>query len=83
MLFYPKAVTSNVLYIHPLYLSFTVFSKRLHHLYLLYLQQRPLNHVIYTQISILETFFILFFVHTYLLYSQMYCTYFSFAKPVI
>jgi hypothetical protein len=32
----------NVLYIHPLYLSFTVSSKRFHPLYLISLQQRPL-----------------------------------------
>jgi hypothetical protein len=56
-----KAVSSNVLYIHPLYMSFTVFSKRFHHLYLISLQQGPLNHVLYTQIPILETFLILFF----------------------
>jgi hypothetical protein len=41
------AVSSNVLYIHPLYPSFTVFSKRFHLLYLLSLQQCPLNHVLY------------------------------------
>jgi hypothetical protein len=52
-------------------------------LYLIHLQQHPLNHVLYTQISILKTFLFLFFVHTYLSYSQMYCTYFSFAKSVI
>jgi hypothetical protein len=57
----PKVVSSNVLYIHPLYPSFTVSSKRFHPLYLLYLQQRPLNHVLYTQISILEIFFIFIF----------------------
>jgi hypothetical protein len=42
-----KTVSSNVLYIHPLYPSFTVYSKRFHLLYLLSLQQRPLNHVLY------------------------------------
>jgi hypothetical protein len=31
----------------PLYLSFTVFSKRFHLLYLLSLQQHTLNHVLY------------------------------------
>jgi hypothetical protein len=77
------AVSSNVLYIHPLYLSFTVSSKRFHHLYLLPLQQRSLNYVLYTQIPILETFLFLFFVHTYFSYSQMYCIYFSFANLVI
>jgi hypothetical protein len=56
-----KAVSSNDLYIHSLYSFFTVFSKRLHPQYLLPLQQRPLYHVLYTQISILETFFILIF----------------------
>jgi hypothetical protein len=56
-----KVVSSNVLYIHPLYLSFTVSSKRLHPLYLIPLQQRPLNHILYTQIPILETFLFLFF----------------------
>jgi hypothetical protein len=35
-----------------------VSSKRFYPLYLLSLQQRPLNHVLYTQISILEIFFI-------------------------
>jgi hypothetical protein len=60
--FFPsEAVFSNVLYIHPLYPSFTVSSKRFHPLYLLPLQQRPLNYVLYTQISILETFFIFIF----------------------
>jgi hypothetical protein len=53
-----KAVSSNVLYIYPLYPSFTVSSKKFHPLYLLPLQQHPLNHVLYTQIPILETFFI-------------------------
>jgi hypothetical protein len=43
----PQTVSNNVLYIHPLYPSFTVFSKRFHLLYLLSLQQRPLNHVLY------------------------------------
>jgi hypothetical protein len=57
-----KAVSSNVLYTHPLYPSFTVSSKRFHPLYLLTLQQRPLNHVLYTQISILETFFIFLYI---------------------
>jgi hypothetical protein len=52
-----KTVSSNVLYIHPLYLSFTVSSKRFHPLYLISLQQRSLNHVLYTQIPILKTFF--------------------------
>jgi hypothetical protein len=56
-----KAISSNVLYIHPLYLSFTVSSKRSRPLYLLPLQQHPLNHVLYTQIHILETFFIFIF----------------------
>jgi hypothetical protein len=52
-----QTVSSNVLYIHPLYLSFTVFSKRFHPLYLISLQQHPLNHVLYTQIPTLKTFF--------------------------
>jgi hypothetical protein len=52
-----KAVSNNILYIHLLYLSFTVSSKRFHPLYLISLQQRPLNHVLYTQILILKTFF--------------------------
>jgi hypothetical protein len=59
-----KAVSSNVLYIHPLYPSFTVSSKRFHPLYLIPLQQRPLNLVLYTQINIFETFFIFIF-YTY------------------
>jgi hypothetical protein len=42
-----QTVSSNVLYIYPLYPSFTVFSKRFHLLYLLSLQQRSLNHVLY------------------------------------
>jgi hypothetical protein len=53
----------QVLYIRPLYPSFIVLSKRLHHLYLLSLEQRSLNHVLYTQITILETFFIFYFLH--------------------
>jgi hypothetical protein len=44
-------------------MSFTVSSKRFHPLYLLPLQQHPLNHVIYTQISILEMFFIFIFLY--------------------
>jgi hypothetical protein len=56
-----ETVSNNILYIHPLYMSFTVFFKRLHSLYLLPLQQHPLNHVFYTQISILETFLFLNF----------------------
>jgi hypothetical protein len=80
-----KAISSNVLYIHPLYPSFTVISKRFHPLYLISLQQRLLNHVLYTQIPILEKFFIYIYIYIYmyLSYSQMYYTYFSFAKPVI
>jgi hypothetical protein len=74
-----KTVSSNVLYIHPLYPSFTVFSKRLHLLYLLSLQQRPL----YVNTYIKDIFNFLIFVHTYLSYSQMYCIYFSFIKPVV
>jgi hypothetical protein len=62
-----KAVSSNVLYIHPLYLSFAVSSKRFHPLYLISLQQRPLNHVLYTQIPILKTFlnFIFLYIRIY------------------
>jgi hypothetical protein len=45
----------------PLYPSFIITSKRLNPLYLLSLKQRPLNHVLYTQISILESFFIFIF----------------------
>jgi hypothetical protein len=82
-LIHSKTVSSNVLYIHPLYLSYIVSSKRFHSLYLISLQQRPLNHVLYTQIPILKTFFNFIFCNTYLPYSQMHCTYFSFAKPVI
>jgi hypothetical protein len=51
------AVSSNVLYIHHIYPYFIVFSKRFYSLYLLPLQQRRLNYVLYTQIPILETFF--------------------------
>jgi hypothetical protein len=58
---FSKTVSSNVLYIHPLYPSFIVSSKRFYPLYLLHLQQRPLNYVLYTQIPILETFFIFIF----------------------
>jgi hypothetical protein len=68
---------------HPLYQSFTVFSKRFYPLYLLLIQQRPLNHVLYMQIFILKIFLFFIFIHTYLSYSQMYCTYFSFTKPVV
>jgi hypothetical protein len=68
-----KVVFSNVIYIHLLYLLFTVFSKRFDSLYLL-----TLHNVLYIQITILKTFLFLFFVHTYL-----YCTYFSFAKSFI
>jgi hypothetical protein len=77
---FSKAVSSNVLYIYSLYPYFTVFFKRFHPLYILSLQQHTLNHVLYTQIPILDIFY---FLHMYLSYSQMYCTYFSFAKPVI
>jgi hypothetical protein len=51
-----QTVSNNVLYIHPLYLSFTVSFKIFHPLYLLPLQQQSLNHVLYTQIPILEIF---------------------------
>jgi hypothetical protein len=62
-----QTVSSNVLYIHPLYLSFTVFSKRFHPLYLISLQQHSLNHVLYTQIPILKIFlnFIFLYVRIY------------------
>jgi hypothetical protein len=63
---------SNVLYIHPLYPSFTVYYKRFHPLYLLPLQQRPLNHVLYTQIRILETFFIFYFLYIRICHSLKY-----------
>jgi hypothetical protein len=53
---HPKAVSSNVLYIHPLYPSFTVSSKRFHPLYLLSLQQRPL----YSNIYIRDIFYFYF-----------------------
>jgi hypothetical protein len=56
------AVSSNVLYIHPLYPSFTVFFKRFHPLYILSLQQHTLNHVLYTQLPILETLFFIFYI---------------------
>jgi hypothetical protein len=56
--------------------------KRFYSLYLLPLQQRSQNHVFYTQIPISKIFFLLF-VHMYLSYSQIYCTYFSSAKLVI
>jgi hypothetical protein len=46
-LFSPLGVSSNVLYIYPLYPSFTVFSKRFHPLYLNPLKKRSLNHVLY------------------------------------
>jgi hypothetical protein len=70
----PKAVSSNVLYIHPLYPSFTVFSKRFHPLYLLPLQQYPLNYVLYTQIPILETFFIfIFYTYVFVILSNILC----------
>jgi hypothetical protein len=68
----PKAVSSNVLYIHPLYLSFTVFSKRFHLLYLISLQQRPLNHVLYTQIPILKTFFLILFFYIRIYHTLKY-----------
>jgi hypothetical protein len=67
-----KAVSSNVLYIHPLYPYFTVFSKRFYPLYLISLQQRPLNHVLYTQIYILETFFIfIFYTYVFVMLSNV------------
>jgi hypothetical protein len=66
-----KAVSNNVLYIHPLYLSFTVFSKKFHPLYLISLQQRPLNHVLYTQIPILKTFFnFIFYTYVFIILSN-------------
>jgi hypothetical protein len=65
-----EAVSSNVLYIYPLYPSFTVSFKKFHSLYLLPLQQRPLNHVLYTQISILETFFI-FYIYVFVILSNI------------
>jgi hypothetical protein len=62
-----KTVSSNVLYIHPPYPSFTVSSKRLHPLYLLSLQQRPLNHVLYTQIPILAFLFLFFCTYIFVI----------------
>jgi hypothetical protein len=67
-----KVVSSNILYIHPLYPSFTVSSKRFHPLYLLPLQQRPLNHVPYTQIPILETFLNFYFLYIRIYYTLKY-----------
>jgi hypothetical protein len=64
--------SSNVLYIHPLYPPFTVFSKRFHPLYLFPLQQHPLNHILYTQISILETFFIFYFLYIRIYHTLKY-----------
>jgi hypothetical protein len=56
----------------PLYPSFTVSSKRFYPLYLLPLPQRPLNHVLYTQISILETFFIfIFYIYVFVILSNV------------
>jgi hypothetical protein len=53
-----------------LYLSFTVSSKRFHHL------QRPLlNHVLYTQIDILETFFIFYFLYICICHALKYFVY--------
>jgi hypothetical protein len=61
--------SNNVLYIYPLYLSFTASSKILHPLYLISLQQRSLNHVLYTQIPILQIFlFFYFFTYVFLSY---------------
>jgi hypothetical protein len=47
----------------PLYLFSISASKIFHPLYLLALQQRPLNHILYTEIPILETFFIFYFLY--------------------
>jgi hypothetical protein len=58
-----------------LYLSFTVSSKRFHHLYLLALQQRLLNHALYTQIHILETFFIFKFLYIHIYHALKYFVY--------
>jgi hypothetical protein len=68
---------------HPLNSSSIFNSKRLHSLYLLPLQRRPLNYVPYTQIPILDIFFIFYFFYIRIYHTQMHCTYFSFAKPVI
>jgi hypothetical protein len=35
-------VSSNIIYIHPLYTSFTIYTKRFHPIYLLHFQQHPL-----------------------------------------
>jgi hypothetical protein len=67
-----ETVSNNVLYIHPLYLSFTVSSKRFQHLYLISLQQRPLNHVLYTQILILKIFFnFIFYTYVFIILSNV------------
>jgi hypothetical protein len=67
-----STVSNNVLYIHPLYLSFTVSSKKIHPLYLISLQQRPLNHVLYTQIPILKTFFnFIFCIYVFIILSNV------------
>jgi hypothetical protein len=61
---YAKAVSSNILYIHPLYPSFIVSSKRFYPLYLLPLQQRSL----YSNIYIRDIFYF------YFLYIRIYHT---------
>jgi hypothetical protein len=63
----PHRRSLGCLHQRPLYPSFTVYSKRFHPLYLLSLQQRTLNRVLYTQIPILEIFFIFIF-YTYVFF---------------
>jgi hypothetical protein len=60
---------------YPLYPFFTVSSKRFHPLYLLTLQQCSLNHVLYTQIPILETFLIFnFYTYVFVILSNVLYT---------
>jgi hypothetical protein len=63
---------------YPLHPSFTEFSTRFSHLYLISLQQRSLNLVLYTLNPILEMYFILNFCTYVFIIPQTLWTYFIF-----
>jgi hypothetical protein len=61
---YTGLLSLSMSYIFIIYIRHLQFSsKKIHSLYFLPLQQRSLNHVIYTQIPILKTFFYFYFLY--------------------
>jgi hypothetical protein len=64
-------------------MSFTIFFKK----FILYIffssTTYSKSHPLYANTYIRDIFIFYFFIYMYLSYSQMYCTYFSFAKPIV